>query len=219
MLISSIRTGAFVIMRSLRPWHELDCALIENRGKIGVLTDHVRTPASIAMRLLKYGFTQYKMYIGEHLGNPEKQRISRSLALSEVEEYPIDSPNCVILQRMYNDITYRPLGIPDIFPRFSISAQSSSCHGRPVRDTMVMSSYDTFSSCESICNELNEGRFTVIGIPDDPNYISNNKTIVDIINSNTYFSGGKRHHEIVMPFLPPDAVLLIISTIVLLLLM
>ena len=96
-----------------RPWHELDRALIENRGKIGVLTDHVRTPASIAMRLLKYGFTQYKMYIGEHLGNPEKQRISCSLVLSEVEEYPIDSPNCVILQRMYNDITYRPLGIPD----------------------------------------------------------------------------------------------------------
>ena len=49
-------------------------------------------------------------------------------------------------------------------------------------------------------------QFTVIGIPDNPNYISNNKTIVDIINSNTYFSGGKRHHEIVMPFLPPDAV-------------
>ena len=35
-------------------------------------------------------------------------------------------------------------------------------------------------------------QFTVIGIPDNPNYISNNKTIVDIINSNTYFSGGKR---------------------------
>ena len=48
-----------------------------------------------------------------------------------------------------------------IFPRFSISAQSSSCHGRPVRDTMVMSSYDTFSSCESICNELNEGRSVI----------------------------------------------------------
>ena len=30
-------------------------------------------------------------------------------------------------------------------------------------------------------------QFTVIGIPDNPNYISNNKTIVDIINSNTYF--------------------------------
>lgn len=96
-----------------RPWHELDRALIENRSKIGILTDHVHTPAAIAMRLLKYNFTQYKMYIGEHLGNPEKQRVSRSLALSEVEEHPIDSPNCVILERMYNDSIYRPLGIPD----------------------------------------------------------------------------------------------------------
>lgn len=96
-----------------RPWHELDRALIENRVKIGILTDHVHTPAAIAMRLLKYGFTNYKMYIGEHLGNPQKERISRSLALSEVEEHPIDTPNCVVLQRMYNDITYRPLGIPD----------------------------------------------------------------------------------------------------------
>ena len=61
-----------------RPWHELDRALIENRGKIGVLTDHVRTPASIAMRLLKYGFTQYKMYIGEHLGNPGKSSASHA---------------------------------------------------------------------------------------------------------------------------------------------
>lgn len=104
-----------MIMVSLtgRPWHELDRALIENRAKIGILTDHVHTPAAIAKRLLKYGFTQYKMYIGEHLGNPEKQRISRSLILSEAEEHPFDSPNCVILQRMYNDITYRPLGIPD----------------------------------------------------------------------------------------------------------
>ena len=104
-----------MIMISLtgRPWHELDRALIENRSKIGILTDHVHTPAAIAMRLLKYNFTQYKMYIGEHLGNPEKQRVSRSLALSEVEEHPIDSPNCVILERMYNDNIYRPLGIPD----------------------------------------------------------------------------------------------------------
>ncbi len=104
-----------MIMVSLtgRPWHELDRALIENRAKIGILTDHVHTPAAIAKRLLKYGFTQYKMYIGEHLGNPEKQRVSRSLALSEVEEHSIESPNCVILQRMYNDTTYRPLGIPD----------------------------------------------------------------------------------------------------------
>ena len=48
--------------------------------------------------------------------------------------------------------------------------------------------------------------FIVIGIPDDPSYISKNKKIVDIINGNTYFSGGKRHHEILMPFLPEGAV-------------
>lgn len=96
-----------------RPWHELDRALIENKVKIGILTDHAHTPAAIAMRMLKYGFTNYKMYIGEHLGNSQKQCISRSLTLSEVEEHPIDTPNSVVLYREYNDITYRPLGIPD----------------------------------------------------------------------------------------------------------
>lgn len=96
-----------------RPWHELDRALIENKEKIGILTDHVHTPAAIAMRLLKYNFTHYKMCIGQHLGNPEKEVVSYDLALSEVEEHPIDSPNCVILKRMYNDVNYRPLGIPD----------------------------------------------------------------------------------------------------------
>lgn len=96
-----------------RPWHELDRALIENKVKIGILTDHAHAPAAIAMRMLKYGFTNYKMYIGEHLGNSQKQCISRSLTLSEVEEHPIDTPNSVVLYREYNDITYRPLGIPD----------------------------------------------------------------------------------------------------------
>lgn len=96
-----------------RPWHELDRALIENRSKIGVLTDLVHTPAAIARRMRKYLFTHYKMYIGEHLGNPEKERIHSSLVLSEVENMSFENPNCVILQRMYNEVTYRPLGIPD----------------------------------------------------------------------------------------------------------
>lgn len=104
-----------MVMVSLtgRPWHELDRALIENRSKIGILTDHVHTPAAIAKRLLKYGFTHYKMFIGEHLGNPEKQRISRSLTLEEAEERPVESPNCLILQQTHTDAVYRPLGIPD----------------------------------------------------------------------------------------------------------
>ena len=32
-------------------------------------------PATIAARMLEYGYTDYTMYIGEHLGNPERERI------------------------------------------------------------------------------------------------------------------------------------------------
>ena len=35
-------------------------------------------------------------------------------------------------------------------------------------------------------------QFIVIGMPDNQCYISKNKEILDIINSNTHFSGGKR---------------------------
>lgn len=96
-----------------RPWHELDRALIENKAKIGVLTDQEHTPGAIATRMLKYGFTNYKMYVGENLGNKEKQRITDALILSEVNNEDFGSLTCVILERMYNDISYRPLGIPD----------------------------------------------------------------------------------------------------------
>lgn len=49
-------------------------------------------------------------------------------------------------------------------------------------------------------------QFIVIGMPDNQCYISKNKEILDIINSNTHFSGGKRHYELLRPFLPVDAV-------------
>ena len=52
-----------------RPWHEFDRALIERRQKIGVLTDGEHTPAAIAQRMLKYGYNNYRMSIGEHLGS------------------------------------------------------------------------------------------------------------------------------------------------------
>lgn len=55
-----------------RPWHDFDCALIERAPKIGVLTDREHTPAAIAARMLEYGYQRYTMYVGEHLGNPEK---------------------------------------------------------------------------------------------------------------------------------------------------
>ena len=49
-----------------RPWQEFDRALIEGTPKIGVLTDKEHTPATIAQRMLDYGYTDYQMHIGEH---------------------------------------------------------------------------------------------------------------------------------------------------------
>lgn len=68
-----------------RPWQELDKALIERAHKIGVLTDREHTPATIAARMLEYGYTDYTIYIGEHLGNPEHERIRR-MSLEEAEK-------------------------------------------------------------------------------------------------------------------------------------
>lgn len=79
-----------------RPWQELDRALIERAPKIGILTDREHTPASIAARMLEYGYTYYIMYVGEHLGNPEKERIRR-MTLEEAAQGAFEHPNNLLL--------------------------------------------------------------------------------------------------------------------------
>ena len=59
-----------------RPWPAFDKALIERAGKIGVLTDKEHTPAAIAQRMLEYGYTYYNLSVGEHLGNPELEKVT-----------------------------------------------------------------------------------------------------------------------------------------------
>ena len=99
-----------------RPWHELDRALIERTGKIGVLTDHEHTPAAIARRMLDYGYRDYTMYVGEHLGNPQSERVLR-LSLEEAAQSDFAQPNCVILAPRASlpshPRTSKPFGIPD----------------------------------------------------------------------------------------------------------
>ena len=85
-----------VVSLTGRPWPEFDRALIERADKIGILTDKEHTPATIAQRMLEYGYTYYKIYVGEHLGNPEKERIT-TLSLEEAKEREFEMPNCVIL--------------------------------------------------------------------------------------------------------------------------
>ena len=82
-----------------RPWHEFDKVLIEGAEKIGVLTDREHTPSAIAQRMLDYGYTNYNMSVGEHLGNPSLEKVS-TLTLEEVARRDFDHPNCLIVSKV-----------------------------------------------------------------------------------------------------------------------
>ena len=82
-----------------RPWHEFDKALIERAEKIGVLTDREHTPSAIAQRMLDYGYTDYNMSVGEHLGNPSLEKVT-TLTIDKATRRDFDHPNCIILARI-----------------------------------------------------------------------------------------------------------------------
>lgn len=97
-----------------RPWPEFDKALIERVDKIGVLTDKEHTPTAIAQRMIDYGYTNYQMYVGEHLGNPELEKVT-TLSLEEATKYDFTMPNCLILESRENPChpCLNFFGIPD----------------------------------------------------------------------------------------------------------
>ena len=94
-----------------RPWQEFDRALIERVPKIGILTDKQHTPAAIAQRMMDYGYIYYNMYVGEHLGNPQLEKVT-TLTLEEAAQLAFSTPNCVILDGK-TDEHAKPYGIPD----------------------------------------------------------------------------------------------------------
>ena len=96
-----------------RPWPEFDKALIERAEKIGVLTDKEHTPTAIAQRMLEYGYSDYQMSVGEHLGNPTKEKVT-TISLKEAARTEFSMPNCAILCPICCDsIATKPFGIPD----------------------------------------------------------------------------------------------------------
>lgn len=94
-----------------RPWQEFDRALIEKAEKIGVLTDKEHTPATIAQRMLEYGYANYTMYAGEHLGNPITEKVT-TLSLEEAAKTEFAMPNCLFLHRRDDSFCVN-FGIPD----------------------------------------------------------------------------------------------------------
>lgn len=89
-----------------RPWHRFDEALIRGERLIGCLTDRKKTPHAIWQRMQEYGFDNYVMYVGENLGNEEKEHIG---IYAPARDYP--SPNCIILQQQ--SIRRQNIGIAD----------------------------------------------------------------------------------------------------------
>ncbi|MBR6194392.1 MAG: precorrin-6y C5,15-methyltransferase (decarboxylating) subunit CbiE [Prevotella sp.] len=104
-----------VVSLTGRPWPAFDRALIERTAKIGVLTDRHHTPAAIARHMLDYGYTNYQMNIGEHLGNPNEETVS-TLSLEAAAQRTFASPNCLILTSCplcSGGATAKPFGLPD----------------------------------------------------------------------------------------------------------
>jgi len=97
-----------------RPWHEFDKALIEGAGKIGILTDREHTPSAIAQRMLEYGYGGYDMYVGEHLGHSELEKVT-TLTLKEAVTGTFSYPNCLILCAVSwsSSVVRHPFGLPD----------------------------------------------------------------------------------------------------------
>ena len=93
-----------------RPWNAFDSALIRGEKLMGVLTDREKTPAAIAARMLAYGYDNYRMTVGEALGNREEERV-HTLSLEEASQSAFRFPNCLILERTY--VRPRPFGLPE----------------------------------------------------------------------------------------------------------
>lgn len=89
-----------------RPWHRFDEALIRGERLIGCLTDRKKTPNVIWKRMQEYGFDNYVMYVGENLGNEEKEHVG---IYAPARDYP--SPNCIILQQQ--SLRRQNIGIAD----------------------------------------------------------------------------------------------------------
>lgn len=89
-----------------RPWDRLDEALICGERLIGCLTDKNKTPHEIWQRMHTYGYDNYEMYVGENLGNEEKENFGQ---YNPAKGY--STPNCIILEQ--RKLIRQNIGIPD----------------------------------------------------------------------------------------------------------
>lgn len=94
-----------------RPWDAFDRAVIRGERLIGALTDRHKTPAMIAARMLEYGYDNYRMTVGECLGNREAERVRSFASLEEAATAECTFPNCLILEQ--TRFRPHPFGLPE----------------------------------------------------------------------------------------------------------
>ena len=94
-----------------RPWAAFDRALIQGQRLIGALTDRSKTPALIARRMLDYGYDNYRMTVGECLGNRDAERVRSFASLEEAASADYAFPNCLILEQ--TRLRTHPFGLPE----------------------------------------------------------------------------------------------------------
>lgn len=92
-----------------RDWHAFDKALLHGEKRLAILTDRKNTPATIAQRMLEFGYNNYRMFYGQCLGG-ENERIAE-LSLQDASTFPFSHPNCFFLEMTENRIPRK--GIPE----------------------------------------------------------------------------------------------------------
>ena len=104
-------SSARIVSLTGREWKLFDAALIRGEKMIGVLTDRHKTPATIAQRMKEYGYTNYKMYVGEMMGNEHEERYTTFTIDEAAEITDLRHPNALILEM--TEPKGHPLGIPE----------------------------------------------------------------------------------------------------------
>jgi len=89
---------ARIISLTGRPWEKLFPALIDEIKLIGILTDRKHTPVTISKLLLDYGYSNYRMHIGEFMGG-DREKIA-SMSLEEAVQKEFAMPNCLYLEKI-----------------------------------------------------------------------------------------------------------------------
>lgn len=119
------------------PWANLDKRLIEGEAMIGVLTDLNHQPQAIAQRMLDYGYNNYRLYIGEHVGHETLERFTEA-SVEEVAEMTFATPNNMIMIKQHD--RYRPFGIKDE-ELMGLAGRPAMMTKRPIR-LLTMSMLD-----------------------------------------------------------------------------